>query len=139
VEDERPEEGTVGKRWMMTRSREVSLKHDRHTSMPEIESEKRGGLEVGPAEVAPVAAVDVVEGSTAGRLVEDTAQFGKTAQMRLVRLELQMWDRGMCSHLHHRLLNLVPPPVRPDHDPGGVVRPPRRQVGEVRRQQVETR
>ncbi len=75
--------------------RGVTLKHDHHMSKPETESERRDGLVADLEELGLLAAVDVVGDNTAGRLVEGTAQFGKTAQMTMVRLELQTWDRGM--------------------------------------------
>ena len=91
--------------------------------------------------LGPLAAADAAEeGNTAaGRLVGGMVPFGKTAQMTMVRLELQTWDRGMCRHLRHRLLTLAAPLVRPGHDPDGVASSPRRQVGVGQRRRVGTR
>ena len=89
-----------------------------------------------PGAVGLSVAVDSVGGSTAGRLEVGTAQFGKTAQMTMVRLVLQKWGLGMYSHLHHRPPNLAAPLVRPVHDPDGGARALRRQVGVGQRRQV---
>ena len=126
--------GTAGKK-TKRRYREASPKHGRRRSMPETALERRDELEVGPGAADPVAAAG--EGNTAGRLEEDTAQFGKTAQMTMVRLVLQKWGLGMCNH--HRRPSLAAPLVRPVHAPDGGASSPRQQVGVGQRLQVVTR
>lgn len=89
---------------------------------------------------APVAAGPVVIAVAAGQdsctagFGAGTAQFGKTAQMTLVRLVLWKWGRGTRNpHRSHA------DPLRPDGDPDRDLTRSHREVGVGQQRQVGIR
>lgn len=113
----------------------------RRKSMLETASVRVDGPVVGPGEAAVPVVAAAGEDSRADRRGEGRAQFGRTAQMMMVRLVQQKWGLGMYSHLHHhpRRPSLAAPPVRRVHDPDGSASAPRQQAGVGQRRRVGTR
>lgn len=77
----------IGKSKLKRHCRGASLRHDHRRNTLATVWERRGERVADPA-AEGLAVVVAVGDSRAGRLEDDTAQFDKTAQMRLVRLVL---------------------------------------------------